>query len=138
MSHDMVPIPSRDLDRAGLERLPAMIARAGVGAAWRFVEFFTANIRNRNTRAAYAQAVAQFFRWCEARSIAMPVTLTRNALPVEVPNACAGVNVSPSGNRGRKRQCVFPAAFKAERRPGLPGTWAYGELILLATLTGER
>jgi hypothetical protein len=84
MSHDMVPIPSRDLDRAGLERLPAMIARAGEGAAWRFVEFFTANIRNRNTRAAYAQAVAQFFRWCEARSIAMPVTLTRNALPVEV------------------------------------------------------
>ena len=33
------------------------------------MEFFTANIRNRNTRAAYAQAVAQFFRWCEARGI---------------------------------------------------------------------
>ena len=61
MSHDIVPIPSRDLDRAGLENLPAMIARAGEGAAWRFVEFFTATIRNRNTRAAYAQAVAQFF-----------------------------------------------------------------------------
>ena len=53
MSQDLVPIPSHDLDRA----------------AWRFVEFFTANIRNRNTRAAYAQAVAQFFRWCEARGI---------------------------------------------------------------------
>ena len=69
MSHDIVPIPSRDLNRAGLENLPAMIARAGEGAAWRFVEFFTANIRNRNTRAAYAQAVLQFFRWCEARGI---------------------------------------------------------------------
>src|ERR1035441_6561331 len=69
MSHDIVPIPPRDLDRAGLENLPAMIARAGENAAWRFVEFFTANIRNRNTRAAYAQAVAQFFRSCEARGI---------------------------------------------------------------------
>jgi site-specific recombinase XerD len=69
MSHDIVPIPSRDLDRAGLENLPTAIARAGENAAWRFVEFFTANIRNRNTRAAYAQAVAQFFRWCEERGI---------------------------------------------------------------------
>ena len=72
MNHDIVPIPSRDLDRAGLENLPTAIARAGEGAAWRFVEFFTANIRNRNTRAAYAQAVAQFFRWCEARGISGP------------------------------------------------------------------
>jgi site-specific recombinase XerD len=31
------------------------------------VEFFTANIRNKNTRLAYAQAVGQFLRWCEKR-----------------------------------------------------------------------
>ena len=29
----------------------------------RFVEFFTANIRNRNTRLAYARACYQFFHW---------------------------------------------------------------------------
>src|ERR1019366_7456363 len=52
MSQEIVPIPPRDLDRAGFEILPAMIARAGERAAWRFIEFFTANIRNRNTRAA--------------------------------------------------------------------------------------
>jgi len=46
--------------------LPAAIARAGEKAAWRFIEFFTANIRNENTRAAYAQAVREFFSWCEA------------------------------------------------------------------------
>lgn len=70
MSHDIIPSPpQRDLARAGLENLPAMITRAGEKASWRFVEFFTANIRNRNTRAAYAQAVTQFFRWCEARGI---------------------------------------------------------------------
>jgi len=31
----------------------------------RFLEIFTANIRNRNTRRAYAQAVAEFLAWCE-------------------------------------------------------------------------
>jgi integrase/recombinase XerD len=51
--------------------LPALIADAGDQAARRFLEFFTANIRNRNTRAAYAQAVAQFLRWCEGRSLSL-------------------------------------------------------------------
>jgi hypothetical protein len=43
----------------------ALMAAAGEGAKLRFVEFFTANIRNRNTRRAYAQAVAEFLAWCE-------------------------------------------------------------------------
>ncbi len=34
-------------------------------ASRRFIEFFTATIRNRNTRTAYARAVKQFFDWCE-------------------------------------------------------------------------
>ena len=46
-----------------------MIVRAGEQASWRFIEFFTANIRNKNTRQAYARAVRDFFRWCESRSI---------------------------------------------------------------------
>jgi len=69
MSSDLVPIPPRDLARAGLENLPAIIGRAGDAAAWRFVEFFTATIRNRNTRAAYARAVSQFFAWCEKHRV---------------------------------------------------------------------
>jgi site-specific recombinase XerD len=44
--------------------LPAMIATAGERASRRFIEFFTANIRNSNTRAAYAQAINQFLEWC--------------------------------------------------------------------------
>jgi site-specific recombinase XerD len=47
--------------------VPAMIAGAGDKAAWRFVEFFAANIRNRNTRAAYGRAVPAFCAWCEDR-----------------------------------------------------------------------
>ena len=68
-------IPSRELSRAGLEQLPAAIGRAGEAAAWRFVEFFGATIRNRNTRAAYAQAVMQFFAWCEKHRL---YTFARN------------------------------------------------------------
>ena len=49
--------------------VPAIIADLGDHAARRFLEFFTVNIRNPNTRAAYAQAVAQFLRWCEARRL---------------------------------------------------------------------
>ena len=36
--------------------VPALIAAEGNAAAWRYIEFFTANIRNPNTRRAYARA----------------------------------------------------------------------------------
>src|SRR5260370_40013598 len=49
--------------------LPAIIAGAGKGARKRFLDFFTVNIRNPNTRAAYGRAAAAFLRWCDARGI---------------------------------------------------------------------
>jgi integrase/recombinase XerD len=49
--------------------LPALIAGAGDRAALRFVEFFTVNIRNRNTRVAYARAATDFLIWCEGKGI---------------------------------------------------------------------
>ncbi len=45
--------------------VPEPIARAGESAARRYLEFFTANIRNPNTRGAYGVAVERFFAWCE-------------------------------------------------------------------------
>jgi integrase/recombinase XerD len=45
--------------------VPALIADAGNQAQERFFEFFAAQIRNRNTRAAYLQAAHQFFAWCD-------------------------------------------------------------------------
>jgi site-specific recombinase XerD len=45
--------------------LPTLLAAAGARAQERFIEFFTANIRNRNTPRAYAQAVSAFLAWCE-------------------------------------------------------------------------
>src|ERR1017187_9118513 len=49
--------------------VPALIGKAGDRAALRFLEFFTVNIRNKNTRAAYGQAAGAFLRWCEDRGI---------------------------------------------------------------------
>ena len=49
--------------------VPALIANADDAAGWRYVEFFTANIRNPNTRRAYARAGADFAGWCSARGL---------------------------------------------------------------------
>jgi site-specific recombinase XerD len=49
-----------------------LIAAAGERAAFRFIDFFTANVRNPNTRAAYGVAVRGFFAWldqCEIREL---------------------------------------------------------------------
>jgi integrase/recombinase XerD len=50
-------------------RMPAIIADCGEGTCRRFIEFFTVNIRNPNTRKAYYRAVSNFLNWCEARGI---------------------------------------------------------------------
>jgi integrase/recombinase XerD len=47
----------------------AAIADAGEHAARRFLEFFAATIRNRNTRKAYYRAVGSFFGWLERHHI---------------------------------------------------------------------
>jgi site-specific recombinase XerD len=45
--------------------IPAIIADAGDAATRRYLEFFAATIRNKNTRAAYLLAASRFFAWCE-------------------------------------------------------------------------
>ena len=52
--------------------IPAIIAQAGDHAARRFIEFFTATIRNKNTRRAYAKAVGDFLAWCEGHRLTLP------------------------------------------------------------------
>ena len=52
----------------GSATLPALFA-PDPAAGKRFVEFFTANIRNPNTRKAYARAAAEFAAWCEQNGL---------------------------------------------------------------------
>jgi integrase/recombinase XerD len=71
MSIEIVHVPRRRLSRIGLEALPVVIANAGENASRRFVEFFTANIRNKNTRMAYMRALGPFLSWCERRGLTL-------------------------------------------------------------------
>jgi site-specific recombinase XerD len=50
------------------QNLPALFA-PDPAASRRFVEFFTANIRNANTRRAYARAATEFATWCERQGL---------------------------------------------------------------------
>jgi site-specific recombinase XerD len=68
--HDIIFRPHGQL-RDLLPRLPSVIVAAGEQASRKFAEFFTANIRNRNTRQAYARAARRFFAWCEMHKIVL-------------------------------------------------------------------
>ena len=57
------------VERIGVGRLPALLA-PDPDAERRVIEFFTAHIRNPNTRRAYAQAAAGFAAWSESHGIA--------------------------------------------------------------------
>lgn len=49
--------------------MPALFVEAGEKASWRLLEFLTANIRNKNTRQAYARAILRFCGWCEKKQL---------------------------------------------------------------------
>jgi integrase/recombinase XerD len=66
-----LPASARPPDSIGAPApgpLPALFLR-GQDHGKRFWEFFTANIRNRNTRKAYFVAVSRFSAWCEQQHL---------------------------------------------------------------------
>lgn len=67
------------VEKIGGIHLPILISDAGESAEKRFVEFFTANIRNINTRKAYLRSINQFMDWCAG----CPLTL-KQIEPVNV------------------------------------------------------
>src|ERR1041385_4230366 len=72
VAHNL-PASGRQLALVGAssaDQLPTIFLRSE-RAGKRFWEFFTANIRNRNTRRAYFVAVSQFSKWCEQRKISL-------------------------------------------------------------------
>ncbi len=66
MSHALTIVMS---ERA--PALPAIITSEGRKATKRFLEFFTANIRNPNTRLSYMRATSAFLAWCEERGASL-------------------------------------------------------------------
>ncbi len=69
MAQDLVVINVGGIHRTSSGvTLPAILT-PDPRTAERVLDFFTANIRNPNTRKAYARAVASFARWCERHQI---------------------------------------------------------------------
>jgi site-specific recombinase XerD len=54
-----------------LSLLPSSISELGDHAGESFVDFFTAQIRNPNTRAAYFRNVTRFLAWIEEQGLAL-------------------------------------------------------------------
>ena len=87
MMHKMSTVAKLEIVRIELSEirpfvgstLPALFS-PDPGTAKRVFEFFTANIRNPNTRKAYAKATGEFAAWCEARGLAH----LRDVQPVHV------------------------------------------------------
>jgi integrase/recombinase XerD len=71
LESNIVLAAKRDISATSAIRLPNIIIAAGEHASRRFIEFFTANIRNRNTREAYAHAVGRFLDWCDANNLSL-------------------------------------------------------------------
>lgn len=73
MTHDLLPVPavvSRRTEPALPFLLPPAVANLGAEGAKAFLEFFTAQIRNKNTRVAYFRAVRRFLGWIAERGVA--------------------------------------------------------------------
>src|SRR5260370_4271942 len=94
--------------------MPAAIAAAGEQARWRYVEFFTANIRHPHTRRAYARACGRFFAWCENRRLSLttirPFDVAAWVEQFQQEHGAPGVK-----QQARRRADVVPLAH---HRPG--------------------
>jgi site-specific recombinase XerD len=53
----------------------ALVAASGPRASYRFLEFFTANIRNPHTGRAYTRAAVEFFDWLAAKGVTELATI---------------------------------------------------------------
>lgn len=66
-----ISVIQHNVSELGIVNLPSLILDDGEMTTRRFVEFFTAQIRNKGTRATYANAVFDFCDWCTARNITL-------------------------------------------------------------------
>jgi hypothetical protein len=80
---------------------PALVAASGARASYRFLEFFTAQIRNPHTRRAYARAAMEFFDWLEAKGVTQ---LTA----IESVHIATYIESCSARDPRRPRSCAWP------------------------------
>lgn len=112
MNGPLVKLDSPGLATFAGRPFPAAIKDAGPDAARSFIEFFTAGIRNPNTRAAYARATSQFFAWSSQRGLGLS-----DLRPFHV-----AAYIEELGRRGPQERAGEPErASQSQPRPGRPG-----------------
>lgn len=74
MDGGLIKNTDENLPAGDVAGVPFVVMAAGEKAGVRFIEFFTANIRNPNTRRAYHRACCEFFGWCESRGLQLERT----------------------------------------------------------------
>jgi hypothetical protein len=98
--------------------LPALIAVAGDRAAPRFLEFFTVNIRNRNTRAAYGRAAVTSCAGAKGRGLTRSGGFSRSMWP-RISNCCrASARPPPSSNIWPVSGCCSTGWQSTRKRAG--------------------
>ena len=65
----LTPGPSIPRGLAAIAANAPALLLPNAKSAKRFFDFFTANIRNRNTRRAYYKAACRFAKWCEGKGL---------------------------------------------------------------------
>ena len=97
--------------------LHAVSAQAGEQAARRFIDFFTATIRDPNTRRAYDKAVAHFFAWAAGHGLTLP-----RIEPVQVAAYFEPLSNASraSMSTGLTRWALKPASWERSRSTSCP------------------
>src|SRR3712207_281556 len=69
MDTQLIPTLATPLQPSEATLVPTLFSGAGEQARYPFIEYFTARIRNPNTRQAYFRAVNRFSQWCVLRNL---------------------------------------------------------------------
>src|SRR5260370_14747716 len=97
------------------QHAPALVAAAGERAAYRFLEFFTAQIRNPHTRRAYARAVGEFCAWLEAACGVTSITEVNSVHVAMYLEELGRERVAADGKASRLTQPSIKQRFSAVR-----------------------
>ena len=120
MSREIVRVQQAELVEASGGTIPALIAAAGEDAVTRFVEFFTANIRNKNTRRAYFRNAITFLRWCEERGITDLKAIKPVLVAAYVEDLRRRSRSRPSSSTSRPSACSSTGSSSARSSPPTP------------------
>jgi hypothetical protein len=95
--------------------LPHLITDAGDQARMRFLEFFTANIRNPNTRRAYAKGCEEFLAWCSFAGVPSIAAVQPVHVATYIERSLRASGPRPRSRRAWPRSVIFSTGSSSAR-----------------------